>query len=242
MFTQRISISAQDARKTNATKVHDLGTVAETADGRVFRYAHASTSNLAAGLVNTATAKIANHTNNAVATAAAVGARSVNITLAGNTATTLAQYDDGFLVVNDSAGVGCAYRIEGTPVIAGSGTGVIQLSEGIATALTTSSKVSLAYNPFDLAIVHAGSTAALFCNGTNNVAVTASYYYWSQTGGMASVLSDGVIGKGSGAILTTNAVAGALLVEGTSSVTQRVGTAPDATVDAKYYPIYLTLE
>lgn len=242
MLTQRISVSAQDARKINVNKLHDLGTVAETADGRVYRYAQAGGSNLAAGLANTSTAKVTNHTNNAVATAAAVGDRQINITLAGATATTLDQYADGFLVVNDSAGVGCAYRIEGNPVIAGSGTGIVQLSEGIATALTTSSKVSLQYNPFGLAIVHAGSTSALFCNGTNNVAVTAAYYYWSQTGGPASVLSDGVIGKGSGAILTSNAVAGALLVEGTSSVTQRVGTAMEATVDAKYYPIHLTLE
>lgn len=240
MFTQRISLSAQDARKTSSTKVHDLGTVAETADGRVFRYAHAGAVNLAAGKLNTATAKVANHTNNSVATAAALNARSVNITLAGATATTQGQYDDGYLVVNDSTGVGCAYRIEGTPVIASSGTGVIQLAEGIATALTTSSKVSLAYNPFDLAIVSA-SAVALFCNGTNNVAVTASFYYWSQTYGYASVLSDGVIGKGSGAILS-DAVDGAAEVEVAGTVTQRIGTAPDATVDAKYYSLHLTLE
>jgi hypothetical protein len=242
MFTQRIALSNQDARAVNSTKLHALGTVAETADGRVFRYALAGASNLAAGLVNTSAAKVTNHTNNAVATAANVGDRQVNITLAGATATTAGQYDGGYLVVNDSAGVGCAYRISGTPVIAGSGTGIIQLHEAIATALTTSSKVSLQYSPWANTIVHAGSTAALFCNGTNNVAVTAANYYWSQTGGMASVLSDGIIGKGSGAILTTNAVAGALLVEGTSAVTQRVATAVEATVDTKYYPVFLTLE
>lgn len=240
MFTQRISLSAQDARKVSATKVHDLGTVAETADGRVFRYSQAGAVNLAAGLVTTAAAKVANHTNNAVATAAAVGARSVNITLAGATATTLDQYADGFLVVNDSAGVGSAYRIEGNPVIAASGTGVVQLAEGVATALTTSSKVSLQYNPWANTIVSA-SAVALFCNGAPNVAVTAANYYWSQTGGIASVLSDGVIGKGSGAILS-DAVNGALEVEVAGTVTQRVGTAIEATVDQKYYPIYLTLE
>lgn len=242
MFTQRVSLTNQDARKVSSTQLHRLGTVAETADGRVFRYSSNGAVNLAAGLVNVTAAKVTNHTNNAVATAAAVGDRQVNITLAGATATTTGQYDGGFLVVNDSAGVGCAYRIAGTPVIAASGTGYIQLAEGIATALTTSSKVSLQYNSWALSIVHPGSTSALFCNGSNNVAVTASYFYWSQTQGVASVLADGVIGKGSGAILTTNAVAGALLVEGTSSVVQRVGTAVEATVDTKYYPVYLSLE
>jgi hypothetical protein len=240
MFTQRIALSAQDARKTNATKVHRLGTVAETADGRVYRYARAGAVDLAAGKVNTGTARIANHTINAVATAAAVGDRSINLTLAGGTATTLDQYADGFATVIDSAGVGSAYRVEGNPVIAGSGTGRVNIAEGIATALTTSSKVSLIYSPFDLSIV-AASAVALPANGTNNVAVTANYYFWSQTGGIASVLSDGVITKGAGAILS-DAVNGSVEIEVAATVTQRIGYAPDATVDQKYYPLYLTLE
>jgi hypothetical protein len=240
MFTQRISMSAQDARKTNVNKLHDLGTVAETADGRVYRYAQAGAVDLAAGKINNPVAKVSNHTNNAVATAAAVGDRSVNITLAGATATTLGQYDDGFLVVNDSAGVGCAYRIEGTPVIAGSGTGRIQLAEGIATALTTSSKVSLQVSPWAGSVVTANSVS-LLCNGTNNVAVTAAYYYWSQTAGVASILSDGVIAKNAEAI-NSDAVNGAVETRVDATVTRAVGVAVEATVDAKYYPIYLTLE
>jgi hypothetical protein len=104
MFTQRLSLTNQDARTVSSTKLHaNLGSVAETADGRVYRYALAGASNLAAGLCNNPVAKVTNHTNNAVATAAALGDRSVNITLAGATATTAGQYDDGYLVVNDSS-------------------------------------------------------------------------------------------------------------------------------------------
>lgn len=242
MITQRLSLSNQDARTVSATQLHKLGSVVETADGRVFRYASAGSTNLAAGLANVTPAKVANHTNNAVATAAPVGQRFVNITLAGNTATTAGQYDGGYLVVNDSTGVGCAYRIAGTPVIAGSGTGIIQLEEGIATALTTSSKVSLMISPWGQTIVHPGSAATFYCNGVNNVAVTASNYYWSQTAGMTSVLSDGIIAKGVGAVLTSNAIAGALFTEATGTLSQRVGTAPEATVDTKYYGVFLGLE
>lgn len=240
MFTQRISLSAQDARKTSSTKVHRLGTVAETADGRVFRYASAGSSNLAAGKFTTPGAKVTNHTNNAVATAAAVGDRSVNITLAGATATTLGQYNDGYLVVNDSTGVGQAFLIDGTPVIAGSGTGRIQLAEGVATALTTSSKVSLQPGIWSDTIIAAGSVS-LVCNGAPNVAVTATYFYWSQTAGVASVLSDGVIAKNAEAI-NSDAVNGAVETRVDATVTRAVGVAVEATVDAKYYPIYLTLE
>lgn len=241
MLTQRVSLTNQDARQVSATQLHKLGTIAETADGRAFRYSSAGASNLAAGLTNVTPAKVANHTNIAVAVAAAVGARQVSVTL-GNTATTVGQYDGGYLAVIDVAGQGGVYRIASTPVIAGNGTGVINLEEGVAIALTTSSKVSLIPPVWGASIVHPGSAATFFANGTNNVAVTAANFYWSQTQGMASVLSDGVVAKGTGAQLTTNAIAGALITEAAATVTQRVGVAPEATVDTKYYPIYLTLE
>lgn len=239
MFTQRLSLTNQDARVVSATQLHKLGSVAETADGRVFRYASAGASNLAAGLLNTPAAKVANHTNIAVATAAPVGQRFVNVTL-GATATTIGQYDGGYLVAIDVAGQGSAYRIAGTPVIALSTSGIIQLEEGIATALTTSSKVSLVPPVFGNSIVSAAA-AALFVNGSNNVAVTAANYYWSQTGGIASVLSDGVISKAAGAIVSAS-VNGAATIELAATVTQRIGVAPEATVDTKYYPLFLTLE
>jgi hypothetical protein len=239
MFTQRLNITNQDARAVSATQLADLGSIAETADGRTYRYSLNGAVDLAAGKFNTSPAKVANHTNIAVAAAAVVNARSVSVTLAA-TATTAGQYDGGYLVVIDVAGQGCAYRIAGTPVIASSGTGVIQLAEGIATALTTSSKVSLVPNPWSGSIISA-SAVALFCNGTNNVAVTAANYYWSQTGGMASALSDGAITKGAGAILS-DAVNGAVEIEVAATVTQRIAYAPEATVDAKYYPLYLVLD
>jgi hypothetical protein len=238
MFTQRVSLTAQGPRAINSSKLHDLGTIAETADGRTYRYSLNGAVDLAAGKTNISVAKVANHTNIAVAAAAAVGARSVSVTL-GATAATLDQYADGYLTVNDSVGVGCAYRIDGHAAIGSAGTGFIQLSEGIATALTTASKVTLTPNPWASSVVNAASTAA-FCNGTNNVAVTAAYYYWSQTGGMASVLSDGIIAKGVGSIIGT--VAGSLATEAAATITQRISIAPEATVDAKYYPQYLILD
>lgn len=239
MFTQRISLTNQDARTVSTTKLHALGTVCETADGRVYRYALAGATNLAAGLCNNAVAKVTNHTNIAVATAAAVGDRSVNVTL-GATATTVGQYDDGYLAVIDSAGVGSVYRIAGTPVIALSTSGRIQLQEGIATALTTSSKVSLVPNVWANTVV-TNNSVSLVNNGSNNVAALATNFYWSQTAGMASVLSDGIIAKNAEAI-NSDAVNGALETRVDATVTRGVGWAVEATVDAKYYPIFLGLE
>jgi hypothetical protein len=67
MFTQRLSVTQQDAWKVSATPLHELGSIVETAEGRVYRYARAGAVNLAAGKVNVSPAKVANHTNIAVA-------------------------------------------------------------------------------------------------------------------------------------------------------------------------------
>lgn len=241
VLTQRVTLSNQDARVVSATQLHVVGTVAEDAVGRVFRYAQNGAVALAGGLATVTPAKVANHTNIAVAAAAAVGSRTVSVTL-GATATTQDQYKDGFLVVNDAAGVGLAYRIVGCPVIVSAGTGTITLAEGISTALTTSSKVTLTYSPWSAQIVHPGGASTFVCGGDTDTAVAAGSYYWSQTAGITSTLSDGIIAKGTGAILTANAVPGALATEAAASVTQRVGFAVEATVDTKYYPVFLTLE
>lgn len=241
MITQRLTISNQDARMVSATQLHKLGTIVETNDGRTFRYTQNGAVNLAGGLVTVTPAKVANHTNIAVAVAAVVGTRNVQVTV-GATAVTQGQYDGGYLTVNDGAGIGLSYRISGTPVIGSAGTGTIVLEEPVVVALTTSSKVTLTPNPWSNAIVHPGSAATFFCSGDTDTAVLATNYYWSQTSGMTSTLSDGIVAKGVGAVLTSNAVAGAIFTEASGTLSQRVATAVEATVDTKYYPVYLTLE
>jgi hypothetical protein len=238
MFTQRVSLTQQDARQVSTNRLHALGTICETADGRSFRYSSAGAVALAAGLVNTTPAAVANHTNVAVAVAAPVGARSVSVTV-GATAVTVGQYDGGYLVVNDAAGVGAVYRINGTPAIASSGTGVVQLEEAVATALTTASKVSFQPNPWGATVVVASSAA--YAAGVPNVAVAAGSFYWAQTSGLASVLSDGVIAKGVTGVLS-GTTAGAVVTGGTTTITQNVSVAIEATVAAKYYQQFLTLE
>lgn len=241
MLTQRASLTNQDARVVSATQLHKAGTIFEDSTGRVFRYSSVGAVNLVGGVATVTPAKVANHTNIAVFAAAAVGTRQVQVTV-GATAVTAGQYDGGYLTVNDSIGVGLSYHIAGTPVIGSAGTGTIQLDEAIAVALTTASKVTLTPNPWTNVIVHPGSASTFFCSGDTDVPSAATNWYWSQTAGMTSTLSDGIIAKGTGAILTTGAVPGALATEAAGSVTQRVGTAVEATVDTKWYPVFLSLE
>jgi hypothetical protein len=238
-FTQRASMLQQPLGKVSATALHELGLIAETADGRVFRYAKAGGTNLAAGKVNVAPAKVANHTVISVAADAAVGARTVKVTV-GATAVTSGQYDGGFVVVVDGAGVGQTLKIAGTPAIASAGTGEITLENPLRTALTAaSSKVSLQPSVFGGSLV-APAAIAFVPNGVNNVAVPANNYYWSQVGGVASVLSDGIIAKGAYGVLSA-VVNGALATEAATGINHRVSVALEATRDTKYDPQYLTL-
>jgi hypothetical protein len=119
------------------------------------------------------------------------------------------------------------------------------LAEPLVIALTTSSVVSLVYNPW-FGVLVAPAAAAEIVVGVPEFTVTAAtatvnQYFWAKTKGIASVLSDGVIGKGSQAIQSASVI-GAAVVEGTSAVTQRLGWAPEATVDTKYDPLFLNID
>lgn len=238
MFTGTKEITMQEARKTSATRNEALGTIGR-AGGKLYRYGRAGAVDLAAGKLVVTKARVANHANMAVAVAAAIGATTVKATL-GGTAATEDQYAGGILTVNDSTGAGVTYAVKGNGAQSStSGTVIVYLAEPLTVALTTSSKVTLDVNPGDGVVISPAAVAHV-PYGVPNVAVTAAYYAWFQYQGYCSVLSDGVIGKGSGAIIS-DAVNGAVEVEAAGTVTRRVGTAIEATVDAKYYPVKLEL-
>jgi hypothetical protein len=244
MITGFVQVTPSDVRKTSTTKNGVvIGTKAITRDGKVYRWSLNGAVALAEGKVNTGVARVANHTNMALASTSniAVGSTQVSVTL-GGTAVTADQYLDGFLFINDGAGVGQCYQITGHTVQAStSGTLVVTLADALTVALSTSTtKVTLLPNPNANTVV-APAVVSNPVNGVSNVPVAAGAYYWAQTRGMASVLSDGIITRGAGSIMS-DAVIGAVEIEVAATVTQRVSFAPDATVDTKYYPQFLLVD
>lgn len=243
MLRSQLQITDQDARSISAVKGQEYhGQVAHTLDGRAYVYATAGASNLAAGKVNIPVATTANHVNQ-TGTANAVGVTSVTFTI-GATAAAANLYAAGYLAVNDTATTGInVYRIKTNTVVAAGG-GAITVAlfddEPLTVATTTASKFSLYPSPFNGTVV-ATASSSLQANGVANVAVTATYAYWSQTAGYCAVLSDGIIAKNVAGILSPS-VGGAVVTEGTSGIVQRIAYAPEATVDAKYYPLVLTIQ
>ena len=238
-LTTNSVVYAQDFRDISSTKQMPLGVRGETRDGRKYRYALAGAVTLAPGKMNVAAVLVANHTNLLVQTAAAVGADSVRTTF-GATAATADQYADGYLVVNDSAGEGINYLIRGHGAVASAGVITVNLDDPVKVALTTASEVSLQANPWS-AIVVGPNALAHRSVGVNNVAITAAFFGWVQTGGDCSVLSDGIITKGAG-VIPSDAVAGGVEIEVAGTVTQRVGYALEPTVDTEYRNIVLTID
>lgn len=238
MSTGFVSILDSDIRTTSTVKAHDLGMLGQTPDARKFRYARAGGTDLDPGKLVVAATQVGNHVNMAVAAAAAVGDKSVTVTL-GATLATADQYADGFLVINDAAGEGIAYRVAGHPAADSAASLVVTLAEPLKVALTTSSEASLVLNPWADVVISATDQADMPV-GVPNVIVDDADYFWCQTGGVCSTLADEAITAGL-ALTTGTGVAGAVEALDAAGEPQ-IGVALQAGVDTEYRAVYLTID
>lgn len=233
---------SQGVHEATADKREVLGELRILNDGRKFRYAKAGGA-LAAGKMCIGAAVAANHINVSVA-AAAIGARTVLVTV-GATAVTTDAYVDGFLQVNDGTGEGYQYRIQSNTACDSAGTTIVTLAEPIRKALVASgtSQVSLVPNPWSS--VTQSAVEESMAAGVAPVDAASGQYCWLQTGGPANVLQAGTGAVGSN--FTLGAVAGSVSVISATiatTITQPIvgygfGTAG---VDTEYAPIWLTID
>lgn len=205
--------------------------------GRTFVYSKDSGGGQSRGKLSIAATPTAAHQNVVAQAAAVVGATVVNVTL-GATLASLNQYADGYLCITDEDSQGVAYKIRRNPAAALSTTLEISLYDALTTALTTSSECCLVPNRWNgnvISIADQDDTP----NGVPLIAITASYYYWSQTGGPASVLADETIEQGAEVTIGSSTVGA---VEAKDSAEEPlVGVAIIAGVDDEYRPVYLKI-
>lgn len=232
-------IKAQGLFEESSTAKAPLGSALRLDDGRVFRYCKMGAVAGVPGKVYQSPPAVANHLNQSVAAAAAVGATSVSCTL-GATAVTANQYADGFLQINDANGEGYQYKIKSHAAADGSAAVTINLYDPIQVALTTSSEYTLVYHPCANVIVHP-SPATSTMIGTPTIAITAEYYGWLQTWGPANVLIEGTPAVNSRLISAPNDD-GALGIGVETDVLIGAGVMMGtAGVDTEYKPVFLTL-
>ncbi len=239
MLTQRLLLTNQDARKINSSRLHTLGSIAETADGRVYRYTLAGGTALACGKLDVAATLDTNATNKTVARTVAAGQYSVVFDAAGTIVEDA--YQDGFLTINDATGEGITYAVAGNTGVTGAGEITVTLKEPLVVGLTIDvSEATLTQNPWDSVVISVADQLDMPVGVANN-AVTASYYGWVQTRGVASVLADETIAIGS-AVVTGSSTVGAVEAMDTDDICPQVGVAIVAGVDTEYREIYLTID
>ena len=180
----------QEKVETSSQK-QKLGTRAVLPDGRVFYYAQNSGAAVtSAGQLVDGIAAVAAHDGDLATAALAAG--SLTVTTTTSLTTTKDQYADGYLFVNDNAGQGEVYRVKSNTAVGGAAGCEITIdeSDGIRTALTTSSQFGLMYSPYKgVKVIDGDGTMTTGTIGVTTIPVTASYYCWLQTSGPAAVFS-----------------------------------------------------
>lgn len=231
-----------------------VGSRYQSIDGlRTFRYAF-SQGAIGAGQVAMESAGTANHDMDlAIAAAAAIGDGSITVTL-GGTLASLDQYKDGYIYINDGAGEGHTYHIQGHAAAAASGSLAVRLGDDtVREALTTAASLAGLYkNPYMHVELYDGSDIDGIVAGVAPAEIADNSYFWCQTWGPAAVLSGGVvpvIGKTVQTDIVGTPVDGAIehtiLIEGTPNTGNdqvALGVATlIAPVDTDYGMIFLTI-
>ena len=191
-------------KKETASAEHALGTKMVLPDGRTFYYAKNSSAAITSGgMIVAGIAAVAAHDMDVPPTAAqSVGDNTVSLEVP-TTDLTKDQYKDGYLIFNDADGEGEVYRIVSHPAHDASDDATVIITiedEGLQTAITTSTEAQLIYNPYtNVKLIDGDGTMTTGPLGVTTIPVTASYYCWLQTSGIASVAIGaqvGILGDG----------------------------------------------
>ena len=197
----------------SATAEHALGTKLILPDARTFYYAQNSSAAISTGgMIVDGKAAIAAHDMDVPPTATqAVGTTQVSLEVP-TTDLTANQYKDGYLIFNDAAGEGEVYRIVSHPAHDASDDATVLITiedSGLRTAITTSTEAQLVYNPYtEVKLIDGDGTQTTGPLGVTTIPVTASYYCWIQTSGLASVAVSGTTALTLGDAIEVSQVSG----------------------------------
>ena len=166
----------------------------------VYRYGKMGSGAVTAGKCVTHAASIAHHFDLTPTAGVAAGETAISVETAG-TDITLNQYAGGYLYINDAAGEGQMLRIESNPAHDHSADAsiIITCYDDLATAITTSSRVTLIADPNSALIGQAATTTGATM-GVTVMNMTAAYYGWFAVSGPATVLTSGTLVVGNHAV------------------------------------------
>lgn len=216
-----------DEKVAQSTKIGGLplGTRMMLPDGREFAHARMSATagiagNLYQGGNEAATTDSGLDFDLALATAAAIGDRTISITMSATTAMTKTLFEDGYVWACDSTGEGQVFKIKDSATAAAGSTAIINLYENdkVHTALlAASTQMGIHASEFDDLIKTTANTVGT-CSlaGILPVAASANFYCWVQRRGVCAALTDGTLLIGS-QVVPSDGLAGAVAPQKASS-------------------------
>ena len=235
MFSGVPTVYGIDPFSTETSPSHSLGTIGITPDGRKFRYAEVGGTALVAGNLLQNAAEATDSQALAVA-AASIGATSITTTT--TVTVTANEFENGYVVVTVTPGLGNVYRIKSHPA-ATTATVVITLYDPIEVALTTDSRIDMVHNPF-ANVIQWPATETGTPVGVAFIAAAADTFTWIQTGGVAAVLQEGATAVGA-AVRASGGTAGAVIDDATIAQAE-VGTAVTGIASGENGAIFLRLD
>ena len=175
-----ISLGAQDIWIESETQQHQLGAMGETADGRIFRYAKMGEA-VTLGYMTQSPAIDSATVKMSVTAVAAIGAKSISFTHAATTSTAN-EYAEGYVTVCYGTGIGQTLKISSHAAFTSGGASTLYLEDPLIVALDTTSRISLAHNPWNGVLM---DTSVVTCPiGGALRSFTTQYYGWLQTRGV----------------------------------------------------------
>lgn len=238
-LTGPTQIFAQGILEESSTQLHTIGEYALTSDGRGFRYCKVGAIATVAGKVYQG--KALDATNDQPSGGISIAAAAVGATEVVTTSTltyTADEFAGGYLAVVVTPGAGYTYRIKGNTA-ATSAVATFTLDDPIEVALTTSSKVIVAQNPYNGVIIEPGTPTAKIA-GVAPAVVTAAYFGWLQTRGPCSVLftGTGAAGKVVGSLSGGTSGSMAPAIAATNIGGEHMATG----ITGEYSLVYLTID
>ena len=216
-FPVRHVLTAGAEKVFSTRKTTILGAIAETPDGRVFRYAlNGGTSIAGARLVQSAVSIGSSvHTGGLIMStvahggdAIASGGTTVSLIMVTTNVSSANMYADGYLHIDTPPGSG-VYLIKGHASGASATAVSFELYGGdkLKDALSTVSRFGLRRNPYsDVVIAAATPTGPII--GVTPTEIPASNYFWLQTGGFGSLHADTLTTVAGGNLVFSGSSAG----------------------------------
>ncbi len=227
--------------ETTSSKPASLGTpYRQEQSGRSWRLSENGGTQADPGKLMVQAAHSTDFADLAPTAAVTAGSREITLTL-GSTGLTAGDFEDGFAVVQDGAGEGIAYQIEGHGTYDAAATDAeIVLKEEVQVALATTSDVDLVKNLYKDVVISSTDQADKPA-GVFNVQIAADAFGMIQTWGPAAVWQDTTNGVGD-FLVTGSGVAGQVEVMDADGEPFIGHQGPFAGAATDYQLVYLRLE